>query len=375
MKSRGLIISTIYDIKEEVAITFKIQPWAEQGNQYEEKIKIKKEFFNRVQKQVKLLFLNYLNVQKRLAKREAPVNQVLEQANATLKGIEGDSTFEKLETIGIEIYEKFFPEKVKDNLHDISNSPLLFYSDRFFMPYELSHNGKEFLAIKCPICRVPNALREPWQFPTPPAQPEPARKSVIAIFSNPFGDLPDADQEAQEIVNFLKTNKGKQDLEVIHLQGEAVDVEAFNNVFSKGVDIFHYSGHMDYIEHQEYPFGFMPGLDMGEFIVAMKYFARPPELCFFNMCDSDDHTTRRLISPLSFGAKRCISTLWPVIDETASRFAVEFYRQILGGNSCVNAIQSAKEKLSRDADPNDITWASYVFYAQPQALIRNILSP
>ncbi len=72
--------------------------------------------------------------------------------------------------------------------------------------------------------------------------------------------------------------------------------------------------------------------------------------------------------------KAVIAPLWPVVNTQAATFALEFFKQALGGSSLGEALCSArKESLARyDAGSADISWMAYRFFGDPN---RNLPEP
>ncbi|MFX1298516.1 MAG: CHAT domain-containing protein [Promethearchaeota archaeon] len=136
------------------------------------------------------------------------------------------------------------------------------------------------------------------------------------------------------------------------------------------LDIFHYCGHSEISNnmiHFRLIQDLFPAID-----ISLQY----PALFFLNMCESDITITQKIYfkgyEKLNFpfavmkqGARACVATLWPVVDETASRFAIKFYEEILNGTQFGTAIRSVKARLAKTSDPNDVTWLSFVIYGSP----------
>lgn len=64
------------------------------------------------------------------------------------------------------------------------------------------------------------------------------------------------------------------------------------------------------------------------------------------------------------GAMGCVGSLWPVYDEAAAAFAIDFYRRVLDGDPIGEALRHAR-RTTRDRYPEGATWASYVLYGDP----------
>jgi CHAT domain-containing protein len=56
--------------------------------------------------------------------------------------------------------------------------------------------------------------------------------------------------------------------------------------------------------------------------------------------------------------------MWPVYDQPAADFAIEFYRQVLRGEMIGQALLQARKKVKAE-HPASITWASFILYGDP----------
>jgi hypothetical protein len=67
---------------------------------------------------------------------------------------------------------------------------------------------------------------------------------------------------------------------------------------------------------------------------------------------------------LGAGSGAFLGTHWPVRNESATRFARAFYRELLGGNPIARAVRQARREIKADGDS---TWLAYVLHAYPGA--------
>jgi CHAT domain-containing protein len=61
------------------------------------------------------------------------------------------------------------------------------------------------------------------------------------------------------------------------------------------------------------------------------------------------------------GALACIGSLWPVYDQPAAEFALEFYRKALDGYMLGEAMRLARIETRRKY-PRQVTWAAFALY-------------
>ena len=60
-----------------------------------------------------------------------------------------------------------------------------------------------------------------------------------------------------------------------------------------------------------------------------------------------------------------MGTFWEVLDEPSSRFALEFYKQLISGNTIGEAIRQARLTLIKEYGEETIVWGSYLLYGDP----------
>ncbi|MBN2389146.1 MAG: CHAT domain-containing protein [Anaerolineae bacterium] len=56
--------------------------------------------------------------------------------------------------------------------------------------------------------------------------------------------------------------------------------------------------------------------------------------------------------------------LWPIYDQPAAEFAVQFYNKVLEGYMIGEVMRQARCQI-RKAHPDQITWAAFVLYGDP----------
>jgi CHAT domain-containing protein len=96
-------------------------------------------------------------------------------------------------------------------------------------------------------------------------------------------------------------------------------------------------------------------------------------LVFLNACRTDGqsplYTTFEgwASSFLRAGAGAFIGSMWEVVDSSASTYAQEFYRAVLGGETLGQAARKGRDAI-RDV-PGDPTWLAYTLYGDPAATV------
>ena len=69
------------------------------------------------------------------------------------------------------------------------------------------------------------------------------------------------------------------------------------------------------------------------------------------------------------GVTAFIGYLVPVPDETATRFALEFYSSLTHGHSIGESIRRSRITVRERGQGRDLTWASAVLYGEPSEAV------
>jgi pimeloyl-ACP methyl ester carboxylesterase len=200
---------------------------------------------------------------------------------------------------------------------------------------------------------------------------------AVLLAVDPTQDLVGAREEGRRIEELFKGLTGVASLEV--LRGAQVTRREMLKRFESGrYDVLHYSGHSFFdLRRREQSGLIMHGKEVlsGADLAPL---ANLPSLVFFNSCESArvrldgvrdaatvSDTVRRgegvAEALLRGGIANFIGTYWPVRDEPASKFAVEFYTAVLRGERLGDAVLSAR-KVVRGLSSGSADWADYAFY-------------
>lgn len=275
------------------------------------------------------------------------------------------------------LYRLVVPDEMQGYLSG-SHCSLTVTSNDLELPWELMYDGRGFLCMQRPVGRMPMGYRFPRGLDRPIARP--VRKRMLFI-ADPNGNLEGARKEIETIQEALKKDQRGATLEVRVLEGKDVTTENVNDQLLSGeLDIIHYCGHANFEEQQPEMSALL--LHQGDLCNAQKIrrILEGHPLVFLNACRSGaaaneqpetdtDYVLRGPAEGLASafiygGALGCVGALWPVYDEPAAHFAIEFYRGVLRGEMIGEALWKARIE-SWKTYPNSITWASFVLYGDP----------
>lgn len=360
-----LYLNTIYDLGEKFRIMF--IPDLGDDRKKQEVVQKTKSFYEVLLEEINAIYHFYENVRSDMQNRAVSVTEIIQESNITIKDIPGDTNLEKVEAVGKKIYQSLFPDQIKEYLKENPIDTIVFLSTNFSIPFELMHDGKDFLAKKYDIYRSPILEDTSEIIVSDKAKDQPGH---IAIVTNPTNNLPAAERETTQITDFFKAEK-ELDLQIDLFARDGATYRALSKIFATPrLDIFHYSGHSGVSKDDVY--FHLPDDPYSVTDLYLQY----PALFFLNMCESDIAVSQRVafegakilnfpMALMKRGAKACLATLWPILDASAAQFAVGFYKQMLNGEPFGAAIRKAKVDLVKSSDPNDITWLSFVLYGRP----------
>ncbi len=311
--------------------------------------------------------------------------------SSSFSSVESDkssSLADELSQIGQLIYRLFIPEQIRRYL-SLHHASLTITTDDLELPWELMSYQNDLdqtqtLCLNVPVGRIKIGRALPNMRPIRPARDKIV--DFLLIYSDPDGDLPEAEHEITRIKAGLE-EKWKDDINIDVLKGAEVTGAALNKIMLDGkYDVIHYAGHAHFNEKVPELSGLL--LHDREMFFAQKIFdlleGRP--LVFLNACESgitaneessielaeSENPVNGLASAFIYGgALGCIGSLWPVYDRSAAEFAIHFYNLVLEGHMIGEAVRQSRWKI-RDKDPNDITWAAFILYGDPTFVLDQV---
>ncbi len=267
----------------------------------------------------------------------------------------------QLRSLGQTIYRLLFYKShegqlIASRLADWRDA-LIVSSNEVEIPWELLHDGTDFLGTRLPVGRQ---MLTPHIFGL--GAPVGQIRSAL-IVSNPNGDLPAAAAESGRLAAFLKL----QGIECTHLSGPAAKFIRVSEELRKGHDIFHYSGHVGLDATDR------PSLRLSDMFFAaedmLAMLAEPgetptkaPPIVFVNGCSSATHMTSVCGAFLHTGSRIVMGTRYRIDDEAARDFAEAWYGHLLSGMTAGAALRASR---SAQRDGPTGTWAAFVLFGQP----------
>jgi CHAT domain-containing protein len=260
-------------------------------------------------------------------------------------------------------------------------------------PWELLHDGTEFLCLKHSLGRfvnvsrpgIPNAML-PEAMGNKPLSvlvisvPIPQPRDVDAT-NLVYDNLTGVEEETEAIVKAITDLGCSAKLKVLKGRGADWDSVA-QAIKTERYHVVHYSGHAFFNSATPVDSSLvLYDRDMTTGHIR-KLCKKPPVLFFVNGCEStvargtgDQWKNRYDI----FGLARAfletgaylLGSRWKVGDKGAAKFAEAFYGHMLEEKPLGKAIREARSAC-KAALPDDFSWASYVYYGDPRVRFRKV---
>lgn len=291
--------------------------------------------------------------------------------------------------VGNVMFRLFMPDRMRQYL---SSTPcaLTITTNDLELPWELMYDsgweqdegesGLGFLCLQRPVARMPMGRAFPR---VPRSVPRRAKLRFLLVYADPEGNLPAAGREVHQIKAELEERwkQPGEELEIELLERDSATGKAMNRALLSGTyDVIHFAGHAHFDNDDPDKSGFV--LKGNELFLSQKIqrFVEGQPLVFLNACETG--VTANEATPQSVGeyfwkpaeglasaflyggALGCVGSLWPVYDEPAAEFAVEFYTQVLEGQMIGEAMRRTRRAI-KEKHPDSITWASFVLYGDP----------
>ena len=292
-----------------------------------------------------------------------------------------------IKRVGEEMYRLLMPDQMQNYLYD-NECSLIITTNDLELPYELMSYRDTFLCLERPVARMPMGTAFPR---TPRFVRTDPKLRFLLIYSDPFKNLPAAEQEITELEKSLK-HDWQEHIEIEVIRPDQATGRKLNEVLRKGTfDVIHYAGHAYFDEEDADLSGLL--LFDDDFYSANKqrreqHFlaqkirrlleGRP--LVFLNACQStrtaNEEKPQKVENYLQGpaeglaaafiygGALGCIGANWPIYDTAAARFATTFYSNVIKGYMIGEAMRRARIEI-KEKFPNNITWAAFVLYGDP----------
>ncbi|TGM56272.1 CHAT domain-containing protein [Leptospira biflexa] len=273
-----------------------------------------------------------------------------------------------LKVLGETFFQQFFPTSIIEKLKNTNKQSIHFNIDPTLalVPWELLHDGNSFLSDKF---RIGKTIRGGLHRSTHQEN----RKIKMLIIADPTEDLPHAQKEGEVLFSVLSQKVPNHLLELEFIGGKQVTKLKLLSLI-KDKHIIHYSGHLHFSD-DSLENGWL--LSDGKVLKAreIKSTGIDTDLVFSNSCMSAKSAGKKLNTNilnqyagafLTAGIKTFVGTNWEILDnERTIDFTVRFYTYLFSDKSVGESLYLSKEFARRNYHANDLTWANYSLYGNP----------
>ena len=268
------------------------------------------------------------------------------------------------------LFDDLLPEQIRTKIKSLSAGDILFLIDEplVFIPWELLHDGNDYLSLKFSVGRIvrtARAIRE-TVFRSIGAPPK------MLVLADPCGDLVGAQKEAKVIRNELD-KKGQV---IVSTKTTEITVD-FVKKHIRDYDILHYAGHADHGQtHESSGLRLLDGCFSVNEIIKLGVTAPLPALVFCNACQSAHDNSKDMSQGvfgianafLTSGVRHYIGCLWKIPDKESVTAAEFFYRSIFSGKTIGESLSLTRQELILQYGWSSLVWASYILYGDPSVV-------
>ncbi len=287
---------------------------------------------------------------------------------------EANVALDRLQSSGEQLFSQLLPKQARELLRDAAPSDLFLHLDEQLInvPWELCHDGADFLAIKFRIGRY---VRIPRPIPLSGTERVQPGLLKVLLIADPTESLPQAAQEAEQLCKLLD---GIAKVKVTLIGGRLVSkAELLTEL--QAHDVVHFAGH----SHYDPAHPNQSGWHLHEGVLTaeeLRNLGRPPLLVFSNSCQAgataawegryryDEQAFGIGSAFLVAGVRNYIGTFWVVHDEESRDFAVAFYQGLASGLSLGEALLKTRLEIRGQKGGERLTWASYMLYGDPAVM-------
>ncbi|MDA3627089.1 CHAT domain-containing protein [Saccharopolyspora sp. WRP15-2] len=239
-----------------------------------------------------------------------------------------------------------------------SQGPLMVRSNETLVPWELLHDGTDFLGLTHDLGQGSVVRTSPH----PGREIGPVEKALI--IGDPLEDLPAASHEAARVAEWF-TARGA---ECTVLRGsKATLANVVRELTSTQYDLLHYCGHVT-VRSDPAKSGLLLHQRrlLDEHALETAAVVGAPPVVFVNGCKAVGPVANLCLSFMTLGSKVVIGTRAEVGEESAKRFAETFYRELLDDKTAGSAMREARRAVLSEPD---CAWASFLLYGNPSVHI------
>lgn len=283
----------------------------------------------------------------------------------------GAAAVRALERVGGLVFSHLLTEPARARLRDATPGDLYLRLDEqlVHVPWELCHDGRDFLATKF---RIGRQVITSQRIPERPQLRDPGGRLRVLVVVDPTESLPQASVEAEQLCAVLDDVPA---VDVTLLGGRSVRRIALLGALQEH-DIVHFAGH----SHYDASAPARSGWRLAEGVLTATELSKlrpPPMLVFSNSCEAGTtaaweggygYEGRAFGIGSAFllaGVPNYVGTFWVVHDDESVLFATTCYCALATGASLGESLRQARHAVIAQRGLQSLTWASYLLYGDP----------
>ena len=292
------------------------------------------------------------------------------------KDVQAAQTKEELIQLGAGLLGQL-PTDLQKMLREHTD-PLIIDVNDISIPWELLHDGKDFLSLRVPLgkqirtAEIPRLARE---------KSDEIRILLIGVPVVPNSDLQPlqfVEEEISHLQEAFKTLSGItfDPANDILFDKEAHVWEVQKRLKAGRYKIIHFAGHATYDSKSE-----QGGILLHDGILeteTIKNSVGGNPLIFLNACESAQGRGKFIhtgylgvyLSGIASafiigGAMACVASIWGVLDHKGFQFSIDFYKEITKGAMVGEALRRTKFKEFKKDTVDSRAWVNYVLFGDP----------
>jgi hypothetical protein len=236
--------------------------------------------------------------------------------------------------------------------------PLLLRSNESDIPWELLHDGTDFLGLAHDMGR--RKRQGGWDVGGRGID----RLNRALIVGDPNDNLPAAREEAVDLEAWLR----RHNVDCTLLLGEdAKLLEVHQKLESGDYDLLHYCGHVA-APHGTRLIGLRLYDDkLLDSRVLQSLANGTPPVVFINGCESASRAADLCSSFMAMGSEVAVGSMYVVESEAARLFSRHFYTNLMSGVAAGAAVRAARRRLDRSS----VAWTAFVLYGDPSTRVSS----
>lgn len=271
-----------------------------------------------------------------------------------------------LEELGQALYQLLIPEGLHALLQK-NKQPLAIYSGEPLFPWEVLHDGEQFLGVRFPIGRLPSWF-EPITSPSLGEEGIPLDDIRVLALADPLSDLPEARREVHYATDCLPTRQSR-----LALTAQQISLNHISDYITghKGqATLLHVAARAGFEHDEELHIPVAKDVLSAH---SLRLVCPGRVWAFFHLTPLQDSSSFFSTSAVSFASKLLdkgfegiVMSLRPNFSSGGRQMIGHYYRCLFEGVSPAEALTLARQKFL-EHNPNDPAWSSFVFFGNPGA--------